>query len=123
MLKDFKEFIMRGNVLDMAVGVIIGAAFGKIVASLVSDIVRQELEEVNTEPPLPRQEVNAKESGERDAPEAERRLWGQLAQRRRPDARCLATLPHWRVLPSALGASRRPVCAGDGSHPQAQTPG
>ena len=39
MLKDFKEFIMRGNVLDMAVGVIIGAAFGKIVASLVSDII------------------------------------------------------------------------------------
>lgn len=39
MLKDFKDFIMKGNVLDMAVGVIIGAAFGKIVSSLVSDIL------------------------------------------------------------------------------------
>ncbi len=38
MLKGFKEFAMRGNVLDMAVGVIIGAAFGKIVSSLVDDI-------------------------------------------------------------------------------------
>jgi large conductance mechanosensitive channel len=39
MLKDFKEFAMRGNVLDMAIGVIIGAAFGKIVTSLVSDVI------------------------------------------------------------------------------------
>ena len=39
MLKDFKDFIMRGNVLDMAVGVIIGAAFGKIVGSLVGDVL------------------------------------------------------------------------------------
>ncbi len=39
MAKEFKEFIMRGNVMDMAVGVIIGAAFGKIVTSLVNDIV------------------------------------------------------------------------------------
>jgi large conductance mechanosensitive channel len=39
MLKEFKEFAMRGNVIDLAVGVIIGAAFGKIVSSLVSDIV------------------------------------------------------------------------------------
>ncbi|MBI3784297.1 MAG: large conductance mechanosensitive channel protein MscL [Deltaproteobacteria bacterium] len=39
MLKDFKEFAMRGNVLDMAVGVIIGGAFGKIVTSFVSDIM------------------------------------------------------------------------------------
>ena len=39
MLKDFKEFIMRGNVVDMAVGVIIGGAFGKIVTSLVSDVI------------------------------------------------------------------------------------
>ncbi len=38
-LKDFKEFAMKGNVIDMAVGIIIGAAFGKIVSSLVSDIV------------------------------------------------------------------------------------
>src|SRR5258708_5847868 len=39
MLKEFKEFAMRGNVLDMAVGIIIGAAFGKIVSSLVEDII------------------------------------------------------------------------------------
>lgn len=39
MLKEFKEFAMRGNVLDMAVGVIIGAAFGKIVNSFVADIM------------------------------------------------------------------------------------
>lgn len=39
MLKEFKEFAMRGNVMDMAVGVIIGAAFGKIITSLVNDII------------------------------------------------------------------------------------
>jgi large conductance mechanosensitive channel len=39
MLKDFKEFAMRGNVVDMAVGIIIGAAFGTIVKSLVNDIL------------------------------------------------------------------------------------
>jgi large conductance mechanosensitive channel len=39
MLKDFREFAVRGNVLDLAVGVIIGAAFGKIVTSLVNDII------------------------------------------------------------------------------------
>jgi large conductance mechanosensitive channel len=39
MLKEFKEFIMRGNVLDLAVGIIIGGAFGKIVSSFVSDIL------------------------------------------------------------------------------------
>jgi large conductance mechanosensitive channel len=39
MFKEFKEFAMRGNVIDLAVGVIIGAAFGKIVASLVDDII------------------------------------------------------------------------------------
>jgi large conductance mechanosensitive channel len=39
MLKEFKAFAMRGNVIDLAVGVIIGAAFGKIVTSLVSDIL------------------------------------------------------------------------------------
>ncbi len=39
MLKEFKEFAMRGNVLDMAIGIIIGAAFGKIVTSLVKDII------------------------------------------------------------------------------------
>lgn len=39
MLKDFKAFIMRGNVVDMAVGIIIGAAFGAIVTSLVRDVI------------------------------------------------------------------------------------
>jgi large conductance mechanosensitive channel len=39
MFKEFKTFIMRGNVLDLAIGVIIGGAFGKIVASLVGDVI------------------------------------------------------------------------------------
>jgi large conductance mechanosensitive channel len=39
MLKEFKEFAMKGNVLDMAVGIIIGAAFGKIVSSFVGDVL------------------------------------------------------------------------------------
>jgi large conductance mechanosensitive channel len=39
MLKEFKEFAMRGNVLDLAIGVIIGAAFGKIVSSFVADVL------------------------------------------------------------------------------------
>ena len=39
MLKEFKEFIMRGNVLDMAVGIIIGVAFGKIITSFVGDVL------------------------------------------------------------------------------------
>ena len=38
-MKEFREFAMRGNVVDLAVGVIIGAAFGKIVSSLVADII------------------------------------------------------------------------------------
>jgi len=38
-IKEFKEFAMRGNVVDMAVGIIIGSAFGKIVTSLVNDII------------------------------------------------------------------------------------
>jgi len=38
-LKEFREFAMRGNVIDLAVGVIIGAAFGKVVGSLVNDII------------------------------------------------------------------------------------
>lgn len=38
-IKEFKEFAVKGNVVDMAVGIIIGAAFGKIVSSLVSDVV------------------------------------------------------------------------------------
>src|SRR4051812_5579782 len=39
MIKEFKEFAIRGNVVDLAVGLIIGAAFGKIVSSLVSDVI------------------------------------------------------------------------------------
>ena len=37
--REFREFVMRGNVLDLAVGVVIGAAFGKIVSSLVGDVI------------------------------------------------------------------------------------
>ena len=39
MMQEFKEFAMKGNVMDMAVGIIIGAAFGKIVSSLVDDVI------------------------------------------------------------------------------------
>lgn len=39
MLKEFREFALRGNVMDMAIGIIIGAAFGKIIASLVADVL------------------------------------------------------------------------------------
>ena len=39
MIKEFREFAVKGNVMDMAVGIIIGAAFGKIVSSLVSDVI------------------------------------------------------------------------------------
>lgn len=39
MLEEFKKFVMRGNVVDMAVGIIIGAAFGTIVKSLVADVI------------------------------------------------------------------------------------
>ena len=39
MFKEFKEFVMRGNVMDLAIGIIIGAAFGKIITSFVSDIL------------------------------------------------------------------------------------
>ena len=39
MMQEFKAFAMRGNVMDMAVGIVIGAAFGKIVSSLVSDVI------------------------------------------------------------------------------------
>jgi large conductance mechanosensitive channel len=45
-IKDFKEFILRGNVMDMAVGVIIGGAFGKIVSSLVNDVLMPPLGKV-----------------------------------------------------------------------------
>jgi large conductance mechanosensitive channel len=46
LLKEFKEFAMKGNVLDMAVGVVIGAAFGKIVSSLVGDVITPALGKV-----------------------------------------------------------------------------
>ena len=39
LLKEFKDFAMRGNVVDLAIGVIIGGAFGKIIASLVADVI------------------------------------------------------------------------------------
>ncbi len=39
MLEEFKKFVMRGNVVDLAIGIIIGAAFGSIVSSLVNDII------------------------------------------------------------------------------------
>ena len=39
MIKEFKEFVMKGNVLDMAVGIIIGASFGKVVTSFVNDVL------------------------------------------------------------------------------------
>jgi len=39
MMKEFREFAMRGNVVDMAVGIIIGGAFGKIISSLVADVI------------------------------------------------------------------------------------
>jgi large conductance mechanosensitive channel len=39
MLQEFKEFAMKGNVVDMAVGVIIGGAFGKVVSSIVADVI------------------------------------------------------------------------------------
>jgi len=39
MLQDFKAFIMRGNVIDMAVGIVIGMAFGAVVRSLVNDVI------------------------------------------------------------------------------------
>jgi large conductance mechanosensitive channel len=39
MLKEFREFVMRGNVIDMAVGIVLGAAFGRIVSSLVNDVL------------------------------------------------------------------------------------
>jgi len=39
MMKEFKEFAMKGSVVDMAVGIVIGAAFGKIISSLVSDVI------------------------------------------------------------------------------------
>ena len=49
MLKEFKEFAMRGNALDMAVGIIIGAAFGRIVTSFVEDILMPPLGKLATQ--------------------------------------------------------------------------
>src|ERR1044071_7270237 len=49
LLKEFKEFAMKGNVVDLAVGVIIGAAFGKIVTSLVQDVIMPPLSKVSGE--------------------------------------------------------------------------
>ena len=46
-IKEFKTFAMRGNVVDMAVGIIIGGAFGKIVSSLVSDIIMPPVRKAN----------------------------------------------------------------------------
>jgi large conductance mechanosensitive channel len=48
-VSEFKTFVMRGNVLDLAVGVIIGGAFGKIITSLVNDVVM---------PPIPRAQTH-----------------------------------------------------------------
>lgn len=39
MLKEFRDFAIKGNLIDMAIGIIIGAAFGKVVASLVADVI------------------------------------------------------------------------------------
>lgn len=43
MLEEFKKFIMRGNVLDMAIGIVIGAAFGTIINSFVKDVIMPHL--------------------------------------------------------------------------------
>ncbi|HEY7113470.1 MAG TPA: large conductance mechanosensitive channel protein MscL [Thermoanaerobaculia bacterium] len=50
MLKGFKDFIMRGNVLDLAVGIIIGAAFGSIVNSLVKDVITPAIGAIGGQP-------------------------------------------------------------------------
>lgn len=50
MLKEFKEFAMKGNVIDLAVGVVIGAAFGKIVDSMVGDIIMPVLGKIMGDP-------------------------------------------------------------------------
>ena len=52
MLEEFKKFAMRGNVVDLAVGVIIGAAFGKIVESMVGDIIMPIVGAVDRRPRL-----------------------------------------------------------------------
>ena len=60
MLKEFKEFIMRGNVMDLAVAVIIGGAFGKIISSLVTDIIMPEKEGIETIIELRQRDPNIK---------------------------------------------------------------
>lgn len=50
MLKGFKEFIMRGNVVDLAAAVVIGAAFGKVVSSLVADIITPVIAAIGGQP-------------------------------------------------------------------------
>ena len=50
MLKGFKDFILRGNVLDLAVGIIIGAAFGSIVTSLVKDVITPAIGAIGGQP-------------------------------------------------------------------------
>ena len=50
MLKGFKDFIMRGNVLDLAVGIIIGAAFGAVVNSLVKDVITPAIGSIGGQP-------------------------------------------------------------------------
>ena len=50
MFKDFKEFILRGNVVDLAVGVIIGAAFGGIVTALVKDLITPLIAAIGSQP-------------------------------------------------------------------------
>ena len=57
MWKEFKEFVMRGNVMDMAVGIIIGAAFGKIVTSFVNDMIMPPIDPSNV--PKPTTEATA----------------------------------------------------------------
>jgi large conductance mechanosensitive channel len=57
MWREFKEFISRGNVMDLAVGVIIGAAFGKIVSSLVDDLISPILGKILAGVDLTRMEV------------------------------------------------------------------
>ena len=52
-IKEFKEFAVKGNVMDMAVGVIIGGAFGKIVTSLVSDVLMPLIGKLKVLPSLP----------------------------------------------------------------------
>jgi large conductance mechanosensitive channel len=50
MIKDFKQFLLRGNVVDLAVGVVIGAAFGAIVTSLVKDVVTPLIATIGNQP-------------------------------------------------------------------------